>query len=138
MLNPQYKGQHVRLVHSINVTFDDEDSTIDELPQAPPQLLAPPEIDGRYPGAPAEEANDECHDEDQASSQNPLYNQLGTPIPDRDEYFDLDEPSNQPWFTHVAEPDGSRPRQPYNQMCAVLKAQAMCNIVIATPSARRV
>ena len=134
MLDPQYKGQQDRMVHSINVTFDDADFTIDELPQAPSQPPASPEIDARYPRAPAEEANDECHDEDQSSSQNPLYSQLGTPIPNRDEYYEWDESSSTPWFTHAAESTGSRPRPSYNKMCVVLKEQAMCNIIMATKS----
>ena len=138
MLDPQYKGQQDRLVHSINVTFDDNDCTIGKQPQAPSQLPASPEIDARYHGASAEEANDECHDEQSSSSQNPLYSQLNTPVPDRDEHFDTDDPSDQAWFMHPgctmhdAGPTGSRPRPSYNKMCALLKEQAMCNLVMAT------
>ena len=116
MLDPQYKGQQDRLVHSINVTFDDNDCTIGKQPQAPSQLPASPEIDARYHGASAEEANDECHDEQSSSSQNPLYSQLNTPVPDRDEHFDTGDPSDQAWFMHPgctmhdAGPTGSRPR----------------------------
>ena len=54
MLDKQHTGQQDRLVHRINVSFDDTDYVIDAPaahPAAPPQHMVPP------PGAQAEEAN---------------------------------------------------------------------------------
>ena len=71
-------------------------------------------------------------------SQNPLYNQPSTvlsPTPDRDEYFDPNDPDSQPWFTHAGSPQQrARPNDGhFHGMCAtyIARKHAICNMVMS-------
>jgi hypothetical protein len=170
ILDKQHKNQRDRLVHSINVTFDDNDYIIgaptrDQHPTAPAAYDMVPQ-----PGAQSEEAQDNVSELDRIpeaqqpmqqqmmqqqmqqpfvsiaplpalipnQSQNPLYNQPSTvlsPTPDRDEYFDPNDPDSQPWFTHAGSPQQrARPNDGhFHGMCAtyIARKHAICNMVMS-------
>ena len=150
ILEPQYKGQQERLVHSINVTFDDTDFVIG---RAPADKAAPrPDTQfDRFLHHSFKEANgnndNHLHPQTPNQSQNPLYDmriqQMQPfvsipPLPPmpaqnttdgQNEYFDLEDPDNQPWFTHDGTPQ-ARDRPNYHHMCTVMKERAMCNMVM--------
>ena len=50
--------------------------------------------------------------------------------PDRDEYFDVNDPINQPWFTHEEPPKPSA-RPSYEKMCVAMKERAIACMVMA-------
>ena len=154
ILEPQYKGQQERLVHSINVTFDDTDFVIG---RAPADKAAPrPDTQfDRFLHHSFKEANNgtndnHLHPQTPEQSQNPLYDMQNMriqqmqpfvsipPLPTmptqnttdgQNEYFDLEDPNNQPWFTHDGTPQ-ARDRPSYHHMCTVMKEKAMCNMVM--------
>ena len=146
MLDPQRYGQQDRLVHSINVTFDDDDYIVG----APPGRAATPAAYDTVPqpGAQAEEA--------QRGPSNPPLQAIDNRCRNRlcalnryhqcqtsrtvhyivsqaqqrhrhQEYFDLDDPNTQTWFTHEGSPQ-PRPRPTYTY---AIRKQAMCNMIMS-------
>ena len=122
MLDAQYSGQQDRLVHSRNVTFNDADYLIPQQGKKVTFNDHSTYLDAR-PAAPEEAIAENCESEPEAPR----------PVPDRDEhfeeYFDANDPTNQPWFTHADSPQ-QRPRPSYHKMCNVMKEQAITCMVI--------
>ena len=121
MLDKQRPHQPDRLVHSRNVSFNDDDFIMPKRTAAPdrPSTI---DIEAYWPAAGPEEAEESINPEPPAA-----YN----PVPDGNDYFDLDNPDNQPWFTHVSEPK-ARPRPSYEKMCVLMKERAKVNMVMDT------
>ena len=113
-----------RLVHSRSVTFSDDDCIMASK-QAPQQGGHRVDMEAT-PAAPEEASTTEIREE-----FNPIREQAAkqAPAPNQEDYFDLDDPSNQPWFTHADDPK-PRPRPSYNKMCAVMKERAIVNMVL--------
>ena len=117
-----------RLVHSRNVSFDDSDYVFER--GSPAVVQRNESIPVEVRPALSEEADTLVDDSDRFSESAVSQTcELFHPQPDRDEFFDLDDPDNQPWFTH-AEPPAARPRPSYHKMCAVMKQQAIASIVM--------
>lgn len=131
ILDRQSAQQPERLVHSRNVSFDDEDFMMPVMKTFTPRAGSGIGIETKP--ASSEEAdlsssNTESFAEPAAGeSEESVY----VPVPNRDEYFDLDDPLNQPWFTHEAPPQ-PRPRPSYSKMCMVMKERALVSMVMSS------
>ena len=133
LLDKQHKRQPDRVVHSRNVSFNDDDYVFPLSPTMPEKCHAPIDIELQMPAG-SEEADTDTYAfnddriysepaEAEAANENPLF------VPKAGTYFDFDDPHNQSWFTH-AEPPRQRPRPNYNKMCAVMKEQAIISLVM--------
>jgi hypothetical protein len=127
-----------RLVHSRNVSFNDNDFIMP--PPAAQRAPATAQVELQATTATPEEAErtrsnktgaTEVDDTERVKEYRPVLNR----DEQFDEYFDKDDPANQPWFTH-ASPPRERPRLSYNKMCAVMKEQAMVGMITTQSSER--
>ena len=132
MLDTPHEGSNDRLVHSRNVSFNDDDYIMPRA-QRQQQRYGSTVIDAAAATAGSEEASEEIcgsnAESEPAGSAEPTEHR---PVPNRDEhfdeYFDTKDPKNHPWFTHAGSP-AQRPRPSYNKMCSVMKEQAMACLV---------
>ena len=135
ILDKQHSRQPERLVHSRNVSFDDNDFVMPRRPVPAERPRGHVDVQTRA-AAGSEEANDSCLDSEPAAAEGHY-----VPVPNRDEhfdtggdYYDLGDPENQPWFTHTSPPK-ARPRPAYHKMCLVMKEQAMAEMVMSVNGA---
>lgn len=129
-----------RLVHSINVTFDDSNFTADASTPAPAGGSVTLPLPLAAPGVQSEEASQEptptvspqmeLTDGFQVPNVHiehcDLFDQAAAPSP---ESFDLDDPEMQAWQTHAGSPQ-PRPRPSYTFLCEV-----EASVFLAQPAA---
>ena len=135
ILDKQHKGQQERLVHSRNVSFNDDDHVIPRKGDPTPSNDHGIGIQAR-PAVGSEEAHDsasfDAYQEPapDGSGQSVMQEQNQSFMPMPEEFFDLDDPANETWFTHAAPPE-SRPRPSYHGMCDAVKEQAVGSMVMS-------
>jgi hypothetical protein len=131
-------GERDRLVHSRNVSFNDNDFIMP--PPAVQRAPATAQVELQATTATPEEAERTKSNKTGATEVDDTerVNEY-RPVPNRnenfDEYFDKGDPANHPWFTH-ASPPREGPRPSYNKMCAVMKEQAMVGTITTHSSER--
>ena len=129
MLDNPREGSNARLVHSRNVCFNDVDYVMPRT-QRQQHRHGSTVIDATAATTGFKEANEEiCGSYAESKSAESTNHR---PVPNRNEhfdnYFDTNDPNNQPWFTHAGTP-APRQRPSYNKLCSVMKEQAMACLV---------